>query len=102
MIILDVEVVAPGSEVGERIGSPVNWSGDGPAPNAAPAAAPNPPAPAPAPAPVPSTSNGVAPKTTANAQQRPQTSPFKAGGSNGNGMCDNVFLNSCFSEGFAK
>ena len=31
MIILDVEVVAPGSEVGNRIGNPVSWSPDAPA-----------------------------------------------------------------------
>ncbi|KAJ1528713.1 hypothetical protein ONE63_007106 [Megalurothrips usitatus] len=46
MIILDVEVVAPGSEVGGRIGNPVSWSADAsaapaaPAPVAAPTAAP--------------------------------------------------------------
>ncbi|XP_034238791.1 replication protein A 70 kDa DNA-binding subunit [Thrips palmi] len=43
MIILDVEVVSPGSEVGCRIGNPVSWSPEGqaqpPAAAAAPAAA---------------------------------------------------------------
>lgn len=42
MIILDVEVVAPGSKVGGRIGNPQSWSVDGPAPAATPAPAPTP------------------------------------------------------------
>ncbi|KAE8751185.1 hypothetical protein FOCC_FOCC002013 [Frankliniella occidentalis] len=87
MIILDVEVIAPGSEVGNRIGNPVSWTAEG---SAAPAPAPAPaPAstPAPAPAPAARASNGPTTNGRSNASgpaAAPRPSPQKPAFNGGN------------------
>lgn len=88
MIILDVEVVSPGSEVGCRIGNPVSWTPDGQAPPAPTAAA----APAAAAPSRPVNGHGSSSRSTAPtpAAQPTRSSPLKppaaVNGGNGGGM----------------
>lgn len=63
MIILDITIVAPGSEVGKKLGNPQTWTEESAGASSAHAQAAASPAPRPTPAPTPMS---LAPTSSAN------------------------------------